>query len=157
MLFPIIEISSCPIEPNEQLNMESLYEDVNVNSASDYLSHTAKPDERQKFIENELPGILEGIATVDRVKGTITVRPTEQVNIAIRADLANKLKDWEKKLKSGKLSYDDPRFDGEKYRGHSAMFTLNDSNAQFSGPFAENIAYYGGKTLYIGGVVYAHR
>lgn len=157
MLFPIIEISSRPIEPNEQIGMENLYEDANVNSASDYLSHQATPGERQKFIENELPGILEGIATVDMVKGTITVRPTEQVNIAIRADLANKLKNWEKKLKSGNLSYDDPRFDGEKYRGHSAMFTLNNSVARFSGPFAESLAYYGGKTLYIGGIVFAHR
>lgn len=157
MLFPIIEISSRPIEPDGRMGMKSLYEDVNVNSASDYLSHTATPMERQEFIKNELPGILEGIAAVDRLKETITIHPTQQIDIAIRADLSNKLKDWEKKLKSGKLSYDNPRFDGEKYRGHSAMFTLDNSTAQFSGPFAENLAYYGGKTLYIGGVVYAHR
>ena len=157
MKFPVIEISKEKITAKERQTEETFYHDVNVNAASDYISHAATFQERKEFIRERLPEILEGIATVNSKNDTITVRPAEEVRKAIHDDLRKKLNSWGRKLQKGTLSYDDPRFEGEQYRGTSAMFTLNGTHAMFSGPFVESLACYGGQTLHIGGVVFAHR
>ena len=157
MKFPIIQVSVKPVTKDERITLEQLNNDVSVNVAADYLSHMAEPLERKTFIKEQLPKILDGIAIVDSEQETIKIRPDAEIRYAIRADLTNKLKSWNEKFKKGTLSYDEPSFEGHRYRNTNAMFILNKSHACFSGPFIENLMFYAGKTLYIGGIAFAHR
>ena len=157
MKFPIIQILTIAVPADERMTEDDLLQDVNVAAASDYIADTATAAERKRFIEERLPEILDGVAIVNKQKGTITVRPKEEIVKAINTDLGVKLEFWNEKLKKGTLSYDDPRFDGERYRKSNAMFVFNGGTAMFSGPFVEDLTYYAGKTLYVGGIVFAHR
>lgn len=156
MHFPIIQLSTEPLSPEEFASEEYYYDDVIVEANSDYISGVMEKERRKEFIRERLPEILEGLAIVNADNETVTVLPEKDIRHSLRDALRHVLDSFEQRFREGRLSHDDVRIDAKEYNGHNALFTINGSGAYTASAFAETLACYDDRTLHVGSVVWAH-
>lgn len=154
MHFPIIKIEPIGLA-REDWELDLGYEDACLNEHTDYYGDIYSPEDRREVIESEwLKELLEGIATIDTEKETITFLD--------KATIQNTLYDYYLQsakellvLASKQKAYGyDFRDTGSRFRGFDTLFM--EGYGQTSLDFVENAQYYAGETRQIGNIFDAH-
>lgn len=154
MHFPIIKIE--PIDlAREDWDIDLNYEDSCLNEHTDYYGTIYPPEARRRVIESKwLKELLEGIATIDTEKETITYLD--------KATIQNTLYDYyvqaARELCIGaseqRVSGWNFRNAGESFRDFDTLFV--EDYGKTSLQFVEDAQYYAGETRQIGNIFDAH-
>ena len=154
MHFPIIELTNHKLEAHDWIQEKDLWDDVFVESHTDYISDVDSAEERRGWLE-WLPEFFEGLADVDLDKDEIHFKSKEEIEKTLDSyyrEIVEKMEDSDQK---GWRRFFDIRRYGECYKDADAIFYAFGCS-QSSMQFIEDCYHYAGQTVYIGGVVDAH-
>lgn len=156
MHFAIISIESLQTDRADWTdNLD--YEDETLNANADYFGEMYSAEDRKRYIQgSSLARLLDGIATVDAEKETITFLDADTINKTIQDYFRDKVQELaDKALLSGW----DFRNAGREWRDFDTMFWNNlewCGYGQTSVGFVESAPYFAGKTVAIGNIFDGH-
>lgn len=154
MHFPIIAIESLETEKadfTEELN----YDDSTLNRYCDYYGEKYDEEEREKVIKSGwLKKLLEGIATIDEEKETITFLDEETIRCTIWKYLVELTQRLHDDAVDDKLTVFDLRWAAKEYKEYSTLFYVGYGQTSFE--YIEDAPYMAGQTVKIGNIFDAH-
>lgn len=154
MHFPIIKLE--PIDlAREDWDIDLGYEDSCLNENTDYYGELYRPAERREVIESGwLKELLDGIATIDTEKETITFCDLLTIKNTLYDYYIEKVQELSEMASQQRLSGWDFRDAGKHFRGFYTIFV--EDYAKTSMSFVEDAQYYAGETRQIGNIFDAH-
>lgn len=154
MHFAIIKIE--PIDlPREDWDIDLGYEDSCLNENTDYYGEVYSEEERKRVINSKwLKELLEGIATIDTEKETITYLDEQTIRNTLHEYYLQSASTLLEDAENRRISGYDFRSAGRKFRGFETLFV--DEYGKTSLSFVEDALYYAGETRQIGNIFDAH-
>lgn len=154
--FNIIQLQKEPLNEDNALTEEDINKNNLVCSESDYLRGTVDNDVRRDIIRRELPGLFEGIATVDPEKETVTFLSRDTIRQTLQREIATvtaRLME-EATKEEPNMFFRKVRLAGERFRGCQDMFHID--YPELSGQFFQDAEDRHGMTYYVGAIISAH-
>lgn len=154
--FNIIQLQKEPLNEDNALTEIDINEDSLVCSESDYLRGTVDDDIRRDIIHRDLPGLFEGIATVDPEKETVTFLSRDTIRQTLRKEMAAVAARLmaEATKEEPNMFFWKVRQAGKRFRGCRDMFHID--CPELSGQFFEDAESRHGKTYHVGAIISAH-
>ena len=154
MHFPIIKIE--PIDlARDGWDIDLNYEDSCLNEHTDYYGDIYPPEARRRVIESKwLKELLEGIATIDTEKETITFLDKATIQNTLYDYYLQQAETLFKEAGKQLIRGYDFRSAGERFRDFDTLFV--DDYGKTSLQFVEDAQYYAGETRQIGNIFDAH-
>lgn len=154
MHFPIIKIE--PIDlAREDWDIHLDYEDACLNEHADYYGELYSEEDRREVIESEwFKKMLEGIATIDTEKETITFLDKRTIQNALNDHYLQSAKELLERANQQRVSGYNFRSAGSRFRGFYTLFV--EDYGKTSLEFVEDAQYYAGETRQIGNIFDAH-
>lgn len=154
MHFPIIKLE--PIDlAREDWDMDLGYEDGCLNEYTDYYGEIYSPEDRRAVIESKwLKELLDGIATIDTEKETITYLDKQTIQNTLDDYYLQKATELFEKAGQQRIRGYDFRSAGERFRDFYTLFVEDYGKTSLS--FVEDALYYAGETRQIGNIFDAH-
>lgn len=154
MHFPIIKIESLGTA-REDWDINLSYEDACLNEHTDYYGDIYSPEERRDVIKSDwLKELLDGIATIDTEKETITFCDLLTIKNTLYDYYTQKAQELSEAASRQELRGYDFREAGYRFRGFNTLFV--DDIGKTSLDFVEDAVYYAGETRQIGNIFDAH-
>lgn len=154
MHFPIIKIEHINLA-REDWDIELNYEDSCLNEHTDYYGDIYSPEARRRVIESKwLKELLEGIATIDTEKETITFLDKTTIQNTLYEYYLQQAKILFEEAEKHLIRGYDFRSAGERFRDFDTLFA--DDYGKTSLQFVEDAQYYAGETRQIGNIFDAH-
>ena len=154
MHFPIIKLE--PIDlPREDWDIDLNYEDCCLNRHTDYYGDIYNEEDRRKVITSDwFRELLDGIATIDTEKETITYCDKETIQNTLYDYYLQQAQDLFEQAGQQQISGYDFRCAGTKFRRFDTLFV--EDYGMTSLDFVEDAIYYAGETRQIGNIFDAH-
>lgn len=155
MHFPIIAIESLETD-RADWKRDLGYEDSALNEHTDYYGEMYSEVERRRYIKSgHLAKLLDGIATVDTERETITFLDADTINKTIQDYFQSKAKELTAQSFLSGWAFKNVGF---YWRGSSTMFfkCFEYQYGQTSVDFVEAAPYHAGETVQIGNIFDAH-
>ena len=154
MHFPIIKLEPVGLA-REDWDIDLGYEDSTLNEHTDYYGDIYHADERRQVIESDwLKELLDGIATIDTEKETITFCDLPTIKNTLYDYYIQKVQVLSEAASQLDLSGYDFRDAGYHFRGFYTLFM--EDYGKTSMDFVEDAPYYAGETRQIGNIFDAH-
>lgn len=154
MHFPIIKIESIALA-REDWDIDLSYEDSCLNEHTDYYGEIYSPEDRREVIEsNWLKEMLDGIATIDTEKETITYLDKQTIQNTLYDYYLQKATELFEKAGQQRISGYNFRSAGERFRDCYTLFVEDFGKTSLD--FVEDALYYAGETRQIGNIFDAH-
>lgn len=154
MHFPIIKIEPINLA-REDWDIDLNYEDSCLNEHTDYYGEIYSPEERRRVIESKwLKELLEGIATIDTEKETITYLDKQTIQNTLYDYYVQVARELCEEASKQRVSGWDFRNAGSRFRDFYTLFMENYGKTSLQ--FVEDAVYYAGETRQIGNIFDAH-
>ena len=154
MHFPIIKLESLGTA-REDWDIDLGYEDSCLNEHTDYYGEIYSPESRREVIESDwLKELLEGIATIDTEKETITFLDKATIQNTLYDYYVQAARELYEGASKQRVSGWNFREAGSRFRGFYTLFM--EDYGQTSMSFVEHAHYYAGETRQIGNIFDAH-
>mgnify|MGYP007069845489 CR=1 FL=1 len=154
MHFPIIKIE--PIDlAREAWDFDLDYGDECLNEHTDYYGEIYNDEDRRDVITSDwLRELLDGIATIDTEKETITFLDKQTILNTLNDYYLEQAKTLFEKAAQQRISRDDFRKAGERFRDFNTLFV--EDYGKTSLDFVGDAEYNAGETVQIGNIFDAH-
>lgn len=154
MHFPIIKLE--PIDlAREDWDRDLGYEDSTLNMWTDYYGQIYRDRERESVIKSEwLKKLLDGVATIDTEKETITFLDAGTIRQTFREYLLELTTRLHEEAERGELRGFELRYATVEYKEYDTMFYIECGYTCYE--FIENAAWHAGETWRIGNIFDAH-
>ena len=154
MHFPIIKIESIDLK-REDWTTDLDLDDACLNGHTDYYGDIYRPKARREVIESKsFKEILDGIATIDTEKETITFLDAGTIRQTLREYLLELTTKLHEKAARGELQGYELRGATDEYKECYTMFYIERGYTCFE--FIENAKWHAGETWQIGNIFDAH-
>lgn len=154
MHFPIIKLEPIDV-PSEDWCTDLSYEDSVLNENTDYYGELYNDEDRRNVITSEwLEELLDGIATIDKKKETITFLDKDTIKRTLNAYYSELTSELHDKAESGNLEAYDLRRASKKFRDDETLFYIDWGFTSLD--FAEEAMYRAGETYKFGNIFDAH-
>lgn len=151
----IVELQPYKIYKYNWVKQDVLNEDIGIQYHADYIGDCYSTRDRKAFINNDLPKLFEGIATVDTKKETITFLSEKEIEDTIKKEIAKAVSFIQRNIALGDKTFFNFRYAGRWFRQDYTII-WSDLASYTSAQFMEDAKYKAGETLYIGAVYDYH-
>ena len=151
----IVELQPYKIYKYNWVEPDVLNEDIGIQYHADYVGDIFSNKDRKSFIKNDLPELLEGIATVDPVRETITFLSAKEIEDTVKKEIAKAVSFIQRNIAMGDKTFFNFRYAGKWFRQDYTII-WSELASYTSAQFIEDAKYKEGETMYIGAIYDYH-
>ena len=151
----IVELQPYKIYKYDWVKQDVLNEDIGIQYHTDYVDDCYSARDRKAFINNTLPELFNGIATVDTKKETITFLTEKEIEETMKKEIAYAVSFIQRNIALGDKTFFNFRYAGKWFRQDYTII-WSDLASYTSAQFMEDAKYKAGETLYIGAIYGYH-
>ena len=149
--YAIVELQPYKIEKSEWVEQDELINDIGIQYHTDYVGDLYSKEERKHFIENELPELFKGIATVNPAKETITFLSREEIKETMKNEINEAVSYIQREIDMGYDLFFNFRHIGRWFRQNCTII-WSELSSYTSAQFIEDARFRAGETMHIGAI-----